>query len=138
VVLERQHTTAALPTRFTRTTATQGELLHTEGGLGASPARQELREALCRIGRSTICILLVGTIGPICGLRSPAERSAARSLPRAMASRPYPRAGTPSSTSFSWIARCRRWTVRGDTPIGKRSAQTHASWPSPPLDGSAN
>ena len=59
VVLERQHTTAALPTRFTRTTATQGELLHTEGGLGASPARQEFREALCRIGRSTICILLV-------------------------------------------------------------------------------
>ena len=43
VVLERQHTTAALPTRFTRTTATQGELLHTEGGLGASPARQELQ-----------------------------------------------------------------------------------------------
>jgi CheY-like chemotaxis protein/anti-sigma regulatory factor (Ser/Thr protein kinase) len=59
VVQERQHTTAALPTRFAHTTATQGEVLHTEGGLGASPARQELREALCRIGRSTICILLV-------------------------------------------------------------------------------
>ena len=59
VVLEKQHATAAPPTRIAYTKATQSGLLRTEGGSGASAARQELREALCRKGRSTIRILLV-------------------------------------------------------------------------------
>jgi len=59
LVLDRQHATAALPTRIAPTKATQSELLQTEGGSGASAARQEFREALCRKGRSTIRILLV-------------------------------------------------------------------------------
>jgi signal transduction histidine kinase len=59
LVLERQHATVALPTCIAHTKATQSELLQTGGGSGASAARQELRETLCRKERSTIRILLV-------------------------------------------------------------------------------